>query len=135
MNANELMIGDYVYDIYGNKAIVRKLDAYNEHAKASGVCIELVEGAEEGKTYCLYGEIEPIPLTSEILKKNGWSRYGALCSGNGCTITVWSEDLFYFSCSKTHNDAPSELISCHIHYVHELQHALRLAGINKEIVL
>lgn len=127
MDAKELMIGDWVKISYnGEVGQVYRIDMAN----GKGNEFAAVNGCDRSCE-----NLVPIPLTSEILKKNGWNRYDALCSGNGCTISVWSEDLYYFSCSKTHNDTPSELISCHIHYVHELQHALRLAGIKKEIVL
>ena len=147
MNANELMIGDYVYDLYGNKAIVRKLDAYNEHAKASGVCIELIEGSEEGKTFCLYGQIEPIRITPEILEKNGFvlregctsawdwhsNDYSVHVSGNNEQVPM---NITIYVPSRWSPHGSSRLLDdLSVSYIHKLQHALRLAGINKEIVL
>lgn len=140
MEAKELMLGDYIYDLYGNKAIVRKLEDYNEHVKASGACIELVEDPEEGKTFCLYGQIEPIPLTPEILEKNYgketqvgisdkpcWGEIGAIWS----TMLWKCENSFWLEVSAI----TGGFVKKHIRYVNELQHALRLAGIKKEIVL
>ncbi len=147
MRATELMLGDYIYDLYGNKAIVRKLDDYNEHAKASGVLIELVEGAEEGETFCLYGEIEPIRITPEILEKNGF------VLREGCTTAWdWHSDDYSVHVSGNNEQVPMTLTiyvpsgwSRHgsrrllddlsVSYVHKLQHALRLCGVNKEIKL
>lgn len=152
MEANELMIGDYIYNLYGDKAIVRKLEDYNEHAKASGACIELVEGPEEGKTFCLYGQIEPIPLTQEILEKNEY-KIGKPFSSEikyPCFVGIYPElkfqiafwerdgDGYWIELAKFANLEDHKLdsvIKKHYHYVHELQHALRLAGITKEIVL
>lgn len=156
MDAKELMLGDYIYDLYGNKAIVRKLEDYNEHAKASGACIELVEGPEEGYTICLYGQIEPIPLTPEILEKNSFEEYGAniywhpnIAPEKHVMLqkTPADEDLYGMvgECASVHGftdikpllneNAMPTVYHGHFKYVHELQHALRLAGIKKEIVL
>ena len=72
----------------------------------------------------------PIPLTAKILEKNGfrfnnlpmeqyWQQYGLrlYLSGHGYGINC------------------GENVSLHIDYVHQLQHALRLCGIEKEIEL
>jgi hypothetical protein len=79
-------------------------------------------------------KIKPIHLTPEILEKNGFT-YNPFGTGfyeckteDGnitCTkiLDCW---LFYI------ND---NMIPNHFHYLHELQHALRLCGIDKEIVL
>lgn len=85
-------------------------------------------------------EVEPIPLTEEILKKNGWEYNdeeakffsktwvgGGLklqgADGCGYRIVVTSD----YDDEDT-NDTPFVLL-----YVHELQHALRLRRIEKEI--
>ena len=146
MEANELMLGDYIYDLYGNKAIVRKLEDYNEHAKASGACIELVEGPEEGKTFCLYGQIEPIPITTEILENNGFVKVPHEYEYPECQC--WTNDVdgsYSFEIVADKHRKPYilgngdmgdyEWVNFECKYVHELQHALRLAGIKKEIVL
>ena len=83
--------------------------------------------------------IEPIPITPEILENNGFEegkRYDGwdtrvfskdmVCvsmpsKDKWCRIIFYSEDGFY------------ELSSAIVHYVHQLQHALRLAGVEKEI--
>ena len=62
--------------------------------------------------------VQPIPLTPEILEKNGFTQdYEAISVRNDF-------DKVYF-------DIPFRFFK----YVHELQHALRLVGINKEIEL
>lgn len=89
---------------------------------------------------------KPIPLTVEILEKNGWEK---------CNIDVVDDDEqygcaygpFYFtwwrkvkllSCyfddmnAGLHYEMISELPT---KYVHQLQHALKLCGIDKEIEL
>lgn len=81
--------------------------------------------------------IEPIPLTPEILEKNGleyeddgndaviflccdmfWAR---LCVGD----TFWQVGI--------HNEDRLDAVVCNVKHTHQLQHALRLAGVGKEI--
>ena len=94
---------------------------------------------EEERQYTIYQDadaIEPVPLTEEILMKNGFmyhhdekGAYGVTISPyyvrkdsprifcDGRPFAVWFED------------------EVDIKYVHELQHALRICRIDKEIVL
>lgn len=98
--------------------------------------------------------LDPIPLTQEILEKNG---FHALIPEEHCTRYVWAKDggrndtvisiSFYnqpvhgvrlltkISTDCHHDSGINEVHNCDIEYVHELQHALRLCGIDKEIVL
>lgn len=92
-------------------------------------------------------EIEPIPLTPEILKKNGFT---------GGEYKSWTGDVWYLeeegfrkiglTMSRKESTLWGEKIKPlypdsighnfsvpNIKFVHELQHALRLCGINKEI--
>lgn len=77
-------------------------------------------------------EIEPIPLTPEILKKNfpsttDWYFIGTdkFCFRIDKYKDKW--DLYFGRDGKGTN------LQIKISYVHELQHALRLCGINKKI--
>lgn len=78
-------------------------------------------------------DVQPIPLTPEILEKNGF-RKGCYVGGyyspdcpfrvftkteGACGFTTLFDDEIHFSCT----------------FVHQLQHALRLCGIEKEIEL
>ena len=72
-------------------------------------------------------DYEPIPLTAEILKKNGFERYtNCYTIGSFSLLPNEDETLFY-----THIDSKGVAIN----YVHELQHILRICRIDKEIVL
>lgn len=81
--------------------------------------------------------VKPIPLTPEILEKNGleyeddgndaviflccdmfWAR---LCVGD----TVWQVGI--------HSEDRLDAVVCNVKHTHQLQHALRLAGVGKEI--
>ena len=107
MKANELMIGDWVlYE--GNPVRVN--------------CVAVSSVGLEGpvfNTICKDDMIEPIPLTEEILKKNEISfNIGPGGKYQGCIEGINIKVEYNI-----------------INYVHELQHALRLCGINKEIIL
>ena len=77
--------------------------------------------------------IEPIPLTPEILEKNGFSHNGnKWYTPELFTLERWSKGwTIIIACSC--GDYVCEV--CTIKYVHQLQHALRLAGVEKEIEL
>lgn len=80
--------------------------------------------------------IEPIPLTIEILKKNGfvlddeWYIY----TGQGVNIEVAFRDdnKFVYDLSILTGSGSMDI---HAKYVHELQHLLRMCNINKTIKL
>lgn len=86
--------------------------------------------------------IEPIPLTPEILEKNGFTK------GKGGNFVYDNEDenifMIFYPKKMNYNgiyDFIDISIGCidikelPIQYVHELQHALALCGFDKEIIL
>ena len=89
-----------------------------------------------------YGEcVDPIPLTREILEQNGWSEdYNAetdilghhFPEDKNLNLELYISDV---------DETVVWTLNCHeygvipLRYVHELQHALRLCGIEKEVVL
>ena len=80
-----------------------------------------------------YDEAKPIPLTAEIMKKNGfvcetWMPYWYIPH---CHNLPYIE---IFNNTEFVKDADEGFI-IHIQYVHELQHLLKLFKIEKEIVL
>ena len=87
--------------------------------------------------------IKPIPITPEILEKNGFK-------GDGYAILILDEqtylDYYYYEhrlrkhwCGvdewENHSKVNDITFKCNCYYVHELQHALRLCTIKKEIIL
>ena len=127
LKASDLMIGDWV--AYENDFVqVRQLGIWGEDRDGNdypAVCV----GKPKGIGLLVErSEIAPIPLTPEILEKNGFSEY-------------YHEDVLSYAQSC------GDVIGIHIYgtnglmeemyfkYVHELQHALRLCGIEKEIKL
>lgn len=125
MDIKELSIGNWVrYDFpeIGKRNIqVNSIDEEDNHIGAGGV------GAS---AWSDVSEFEPIPLTPEILEKNGFEE--------NCGRWYNSEALMEF---EPYKDGWCRTINCgeysvyFIKYVHQLQNALRLAGVEKEIVL
>lgn len=82
-----------------------------------------------------FDRIDPIPLTEEILAKNGWDfskkKYGIYCKEDKFHDAELSRDDngFYWSINT------DEYEILRVDYVHQLQHLLRLCGIDKEIEL
>lgn len=102
----------------------------NEHIQVD--CIELSSG-----------EFEPILLTAEILEKNGFTQcepqgydlYAKDKEGAGLYRILWqSEPYDYLEIAAYVYDF-GEFNKSNIRYIHQLQHALRLCGIEKEITL
>lgn len=92
--------------------------------------------------------IKPIPLTPEILEKNGFKLkekgvlYTEYVSGDEHSIIefgFYKESIHdidtVLNCELGFVGGLDRIHHCHVKYVHELQHALRLCGIEKEIVL
>ena len=121
MKANELMIGDW---------ILCERKPYRIVEIGGMVCIDA-----EMELFAALVDITPIPLTPEILEKNGWEvPEGGLWFRHPkqpFLISMRVSGCYLYS-SDEHDKRD---FFCCIHYVHELQHALRICGIEKEIVL
>ena len=154
MKAEELMIGDKV----------RITDVETNMEKQRGVFATVCKIEKEGNYWSLTvmpdndkhtyfiereEEFEFVPLTPEILEKNGWRqefdkieymvKYDLRNEGKNCWM-MWAikehnldvqrqdEKLDIYNLKVSRVDIPCD-------YVHELQHALRLCGIEKEIVV
>jgi hypothetical protein len=123
MEAKDLMIGDKLKTVFDQKIVEVKEIKQN--------CIYT-----EGNAY-EYNEIEPIPLTPDILEKIGFGterNIGHIIDdwdGTQIIYNSWDHNLRIIKNYKTRLDIETfDDIA-----VHELQHALRLCGIEKEIVL
>ena len=122
MKVNELMIDDWVTCSLNGK-----------YYKVSSLTSDVTLEGDKFIFNCLCDYIEPIPLTAEILKKNGFEK-----------VNGEYQDVFY-CCDGLDLLIDDHLEPCgytlygvfelQIKYLHELQHALRLGGINKEIEL
>ena len=124
MKSNELMIGDWIIcNHYEDKPFYHKFGV-GDFAKGD------------------YEFCEPIPITPEILEKNGfklrpdgwlWCKeeiedqnYIFIQFRKGCDCIRNCELNFIHSVKATFKQ---------ICYVHQLQHALRMCGIEKELII
>lgn len=130
MKANELMIGDYLSVKPSGMPI--KVAAVHHKKVAYHAVINKLAWVRESL-------LEPIPLTLEILEKNGLEKgnHGRLYGEYFDEDT--NQDLEITFNSKTgevwwsYNWDEYHIIR--LRYVHQLQHALSLCGIKKEIEL
>lgn len=141
MKAEELMIGDWV---------LCEGKSYQIAEIGGMVCLDANE-----ELFAFFEDIEPIPLTPEILEKNGfkksesdtlsqtwaWAEKSEKIYGRWVQITFYNEPINGVSyltkietCSNK-GDGVNRLHSCDIESVHELQHALRICEINLEITV
>ena len=134
MKANELMISDWV--LY-NKIPQQILEI-------SGIDDEVYLETDE---LVHQSEIQPIPLTPEIFEKNGFIKQGAdgweyihpddstfsYISYRILYRTYYNNNLFIKKYKGSNTSATLQI--SYINFVHQLQHALRLCGIEKEIEL
>ena len=88
--------------------------------------------------------VEPIPLTPEILEKNGFERepfvtHCDMYSGIDRRVNMHNSKEYANSNNEWHVHIDSEdycsIASCELTYVHELQQILRLCKIDKEIIV
>ena len=81
--------------------------------------------------------IEPIPFTPEILKSNGWYEDDY----DTCTDYITDNTIIMYNKERKDwkacvmNGSPEVRVKVFFSYVHELQHALRLAGLDEDIRL
>ena len=148
MKAEELMLGDWFKTTYPNGVAYRKVTSIYENGYVS--CKE-----------CVTNAIEPIPLTPEILVKNGVEeeiREGDTTVPYSAFILDEKENHFEITWYDSHDKyepntgeylgGVPEVWTCELSvkgnyidiqrnklYVHQLQHALRLCGVDKNIEL
>ena len=133
MKANELMLGDWATSKKWREKPF-KITRINDSGKYYyGIT---AEGSQVGPF--LIEELEPIPLTAEILEKNGFRNIGGhwyddAADNYELEIEAYCDSIWrIFYHSTKFNIGDERVFVCHIH---ELQHALHLFGIEKELEL
>lgn len=143
MKAEELMIGDWVL-AEGKLTQVTDIDKYD------GINRKWIAGCENGG--CIWEEyIEPISLTPEIFEKSGFTlneeenpiftiRVYSLDADDVAVIQRPKGGWKFMYGKETSNQqnlffGDGKFVCMPIQYVHELQHILKVCGIDKEIVL
>lgn len=140
MKANELMTGDWVLiKRTPSCEYPYKICSINNYSILGEDYADWIE-VEAGEEINLE-DIKPIPLTAEILENNadgGWCNYSDAPSGRAIyhfgKVAIYVEWERYQPYIELHG-LGSTFFKDYIPSVHKLQHALRLCGIDKEIVL
>ena len=130
MKIEELSVGDWVQDKKGSIAQIIGIenwsDGYVLNVRINGIDVGCVSA----------NAIEPIPLTQEILEKNGFKRNGVY---NEWNIGTWRTPyLLGVSLERpaiTIKWNGSSVFIDQAKYAHQLHHAIRFSGCNKEIEL
>lgn len=138
MDCKDLMIGDWF------KAV-----DYNSPFRITAIYDDVVQTQADYQSEIdgnWYSEAEikdlvPIELTEDILEKNGLKKqeanewfYYKEQDGKGQYMILWSMDYNYLEIGS-YTNAYGEFERFGVCYVHQLQHALRLCGIDMEIKL
>lgn len=148
MKANELMTGAFVYFCCfdGSKIVVR----------VTGFKDGTVYGdSKKGSHWCNIENVEPIPLTPEVLARMGFTieevpKYDDTYTEDEYTATMkcvdarkcnveieyktYRNEITVFS-HDYHNILQYRSIETQVEYVHELQHILRVMKVDKELEL
>ena len=150
MTAKELMVGDLCRVNRDGLCIkkhtiveIRAIDADDrldeKNLTGSAHCRPLDEEQFDGGIWCEY--LNPILLTPEILKKNGFTsrnkeRWVWVNDDTRTEVYIWIPDGMPVEIRKNvyYEDEVVYTLP-YVWAVHELQHTLRLCGIEKEIVL
>lgn len=145
MKANELMVGDWVQFtseqwLTEEDACPLKVTCVGEPKYPDFYPYIRIEGRNENYHIDLF---QPISLTTEILEKNGFSgKMYAICEidENRKLQFYYHEHrlkLYWVGVDEYNNSSvvTDEIFRCHCHYVHELQHALKLCHIEKTIII
>lgn len=132
----DLQLGDIVATIPSGMPI--KVAAIHRKKVAYHACTDRF-------SWVKIGLLQPIPLTPEILEKNGFVKYNEVSDtppydqdeeGN-MYYSYNGEQKFWgwWQPNNVYLIPVNAMVDLEIKFVHQLQHALRLCGINKEITI
>lgn len=135
MRIKELMIADWVnimIDEYDNPVQIKEIGQF------------WVKVTQDDNHYGII-LVQPILLTPEILEKNGFRKSVSPPGIHAKCYEIEDKDKKYCLTIANYNrykrlllnvdSEDSECFNIKCDYVHQLQHALRLCGIEKEIIL
>ena len=135
IKVEDLGVGDWVYYDKGNTPYsIRSI-----YRTGTGDCVVLNDNTYSDGVIAFVYRLTPIPITAEILEKNGLEYVD---DGNDAVIFLCC-DMFWarlcvgdtFWQVGIHSEDRLDAVVCNVKHIHELQHALRLAKVRKEIVL
>ena len=129
LKISDLSVGDWVrHDFY--EVDMRVVTIYGDNKRV------IAESSSGYGVTCHLDHFTPIPITEEILEKNGWGMRPpghSTCECNGTYVGIVNTTRDY-GVSVIDDDGIRMGVD-YLLYVHQLQHALRLAGVDKEITL
>lgn len=140
MDKLEYIPGDLAFH-YIPKTIIKKYVKVYVCSTQNALSLEDMDG----KLYDYIGELYPIPLTPEILEKNGWDKEekdGSVFSLSEAFMGGDEDDEDNYTCFQLYYqnkkdgwviDMRGEPLKFGVHYVHELQHLFFGLGINHEM--
>ena len=120
MQATDLMIGDWVL-INNTPHKIQAIDSIDAEIQADDELYYVGEDRHHSED-----KIEGIPITPKILEKNGWKR-------NKIYMDMKAADYINFSWTDKCDETlfQNGYYMCDCEYVHTLQHALRLCGLDE----
>ena len=124
MDKLEYIPGDLVKFATNTYTIVN----FEENFLHNKICYALISTNSTKTAFVADRDILPIPLTAEILEKNGWKKlYEKFFEKNvkNIRLTIEFSEYIYVAINR--------IFIKEIHYVHELQHLLFGLGLNSEI--
>lgn len=140
MKATEIQIGDRLYHKGQNNAFDLRVEQVTKRKIGYHA-----EPREHRMHYLRLDEVQPIPLTPELLELYGFKKSNFASIEGQHMWTWWKDTLTSVSlwCRELGDDtkdgwmvrvqSPISSICTRIDYVHELQHALPLCGISIDI--
>lgn len=128
MEAKELMIGDWLFYKGQFNAFSFKVEQISKRKVGYHA-----EPNESRMHYIILSECEPIPITPEFLERNGFEKVQSLyyLKSLNKVYLCFIEYNIVNNCLFINEG----LIPMPITYVHQLQHALKLCGIEKDITI
>lgn len=128
LTARDLMIGDWVYSTFSNKPCKVQAIELSEHGYGS-VRVSGVEGVKD------IVSVSPIPLTAEVLEKNGFIKHRDMFYRFAVHINEFNGFMFTLVADFDGVFCLQSNRFVRFAFVHQLQNALRQLNTDKEIVL
>lgn len=133
MKVSELQIGDWVSCLGDPVRVTAVRTVYDDRTNPIGI----MSRAKDIEYFFKEENVKPVPLTTDILINNGFGQ-DTICSGLILHIDN-SENLYVLVNYRWYNGECRNVeisngmynLSRPVRYVHELQHALRLCGLDE----
>lgn len=128
LKISDLSVGDWVY--YDNKN--KPYSIRSIYRTDIRDCVVLNDNESLVGVIAFVDELTPIPITVEILEKNGKSDEWSTGDWEEIPSTEVSPSR---QCMRVRDLGTHIFLGDKVVYVHQLQHVLRIAGVDKEINL